>query len=242
MRKLERTDKYEAYDQILQSQLNEGIIEPAPKIPQGKEFYLPHKCVERANAESTKLRVVYDASVKVQSNGPSLNDCLNTGPPLQNKLWSVLVRQRSYPVSVCSDIEKAFLQVRVKICERDALRFHWKHPGDELIQIYRFTRALFGLTCSPFLFGGLIDQQLELWQKREPEIVAELRKSLYVDDLLSGGTTVTEAQEKKGKSRTFSAMRHSSCTSGMQVRKSSKETVMLLGMRKPKVKPLRSSN
>ena len=58
VRKLERTDKYEAYDQILQSQLNEGIIEPASKIPQGKEFYLPHKCVERANAESTKLRVV----------------------------------------------------------------------------------------------------------------------------------------------------------------------------------------
>ena len=38
VRKLERTDRYEAYDQILQSQLNEGIIEPAPKIPQGKEF------------------------------------------------------------------------------------------------------------------------------------------------------------------------------------------------------------
>ena len=188
VRKLERTDKYEAYDQILRSQLNEGIIEPAPKIPQGKEFYLPHKCVERANAESTKLRVVYDASARAQSNSPSLNDCLNTGPPLQNKLWSVLVRQRSYPVSVCGDIEKAFLQVCVKICERD-----------ELIQIYRFTRALFGLTCSPFLLGGVIDQHLELWQKREPEIVAELRKNLYVDDLLSGGTTVAEAQEKKRK-------------------------------------------
>ena len=64
------------------SQLKEGIIEPAPEIPQGKELYLPRKCVERANAESTKLRVVYDASVRVQSNSPSLNDCLNPGPPL----------------------------------------------------------------------------------------------------------------------------------------------------------------
>ena len=33
----------------------------------------------------------------------------------------------------------------------------------------------------------------------EPDIVAELRKNLYVDDLLSGGTTVAEAQEKKRK-------------------------------------------
>jgi hypothetical protein len=30
-----------------------------------------------------------------------------------------------------------------------------------------------------------------------PEAVAELRKSLYVDDLLSGGATVEEAQEVK---------------------------------------------
>ena len=81
-------------------------------------------------------------------------------------------------VSVCGDIEKAFLQVRVKIRERCAIRFHWKHPGDELIKIYRFTRAVFGLTCSPFLLGGVIDQHLELSQKREPDIVAELRKNL----------------------------------------------------------------
>ena len=142
---------------------------------------------------------MYDASAKEQSKGPSLNDCLNPGPPLQNKLWSVLVRQRSYPVSVCGDIEKAFLQVRVKVCERDELRFHWKHPGDSLVQVYRFTRALLGLTCSPFLLGGVIDQHLEFWQKREPEIVAELRKNLYVDDLLTGGTTLAAAQEKKSK-------------------------------------------
>ena len=45
----------------------------------------------------------------------------------------------------------------------------------------------------------MIDQHLELWQKQEPEIVADLRKNLYVDDLLSGGTTVVEAQEKKRK-------------------------------------------
>ena len=196
---LKRTDKYEAYDEIIQSQLKEGIIESAPEKLQGKEFYLPHKGVERANPESTKLRVVYDASAKEQSNSPSLNDCLNPGPPLQNKLWSVLVQQRSYPVSVCGDIEKAFLQVCVKTCERNALRFHWKHPGDELVRVYRFMRALFGLTCLPFLLGGVIDQHLELWQQREPEIVAELRKNLYVDDLLTGGITVAEAQEKKTK-------------------------------------------
>ena len=100
-------------------------------------------------------------------------------------------------MAVCGDIEKAFLQVRIKECERDALRFHWKPPGEGAVQIYRFTRALFGLTCSPFLLGGVIDQHLELWQDREPEIVAELRRNLYVDDLLTGGITTEEARTKK---------------------------------------------
>ena len=35
--------------------------------------------------KSTKLRVVYDASIKSESRF-SLNDCLEKGPPLQNKL------------------------------------------------------------------------------------------------------------------------------------------------------------
>ena len=70
VRKLERTNKHEAYDEIIRSQLEEGIIEPASEKSQGKEFYLPHKCVERVNAESTMLRVVYDASAKEESKAP----------------------------------------------------------------------------------------------------------------------------------------------------------------------------
>jgi hypothetical protein len=99
-------------------------------------------------------------------------------------------------VAISGDIQKAFLQVRIKAVERDALRFHWQHPGENAIQIYRFTRALFGLTCSPFLLGGVVDQHSEHWRDRKP-VVDELKKNLYVDDLLSGGNTVLEANDKK---------------------------------------------
>lgn len=197
VRKLERTELYNAYDQIIRDQLEEGIVESAPTKAENQEFYLPHRAVVRDKAETTKLRVVYDGSARETLSAPSLNDCINPGPPLQNRLWDVLIRQRGYPVAVSGDIQKAFLQVRIKAAERDALRFHWKHPGDNQIHIYRFTRALFGLTCSPFLLGGVIDQHLELWRDRKPAIVEELRKNLYVDDLLSGGNTVAEAGVKK---------------------------------------------
>ena len=77
----------------------------------GREFYIPHKPVVRAAAESTKLRVVYDASARAFDGAPSLNDCLHC---LQNKLWSVLVRRRFNPVAITGDLQKAFLSVRSK--------------------------------------------------------------------------------------------------------------------------------
>ena len=74
-----------------------------------RECYLPHKAVIRETAESTKMRIVFDASAKASPVSPSLNDCLETGPPLQNLLGSVLVRNRFKPVTLCADLKQAFL-------------------------------------------------------------------------------------------------------------------------------------
>lgn len=127
-----------------------------------------------------------------------MNECLNTGPPLQNKLWSVLVRGRFDPVAVTGDIKKAFLQVRIRAEERDALRFHWiKDIQTKEIETLRFTRALFGLAPSPFLLAGVIEQHLTSWSDKYPETVSEIRKRLYVDDLIGGGITTAKAKERK---------------------------------------------
>ncbi|XP_078345136.1 uncharacterized protein LOC144667518 [Oculina patagonica] len=196
-RKLERTGMEQAYSEIIEEQKAEGVVEAADQEPRGVEFYIPHKPVIREEAATTKVRVVYDASAKAHPNAVSLNDCLYPGPPLQNKLWNVLVRSRTHPVAVVGDLKKAFLQVRIKESDRDALRFHWKQGEHSEIETLRFTRALFGLAPSPFLLGGVITYHLETWEAREPHAVAELRKSLYVDDLISGGVTVEKARELK---------------------------------------------
>ena len=92
VRKLEKNGQYGEYNDIIQGQLKQGVIEPAPEIPNGKEFYIPHKGVTRENAESTKLRIVYDAFAREKQNQPSLNDSLHPGPSLQNHLWDILVK------------------------------------------------------------------------------------------------------------------------------------------------------
>ena len=90
----------------------------------GREFYISHKAVVRENAESTKIRIVYDASARANASVLSLNECLEIDPPLQNQLWNVLILNRFYPVAIAGDLHQAFLQIRVRRIDRDALRFH----------------------------------------------------------------------------------------------------------------------
>ena len=70
------------YNEVMNQQINEGILEPVPKEPPavGQSFYLPHHSVVRDDHETTKLRVVYDGSSSAV--GPSLNQMLYEGPCL----------------------------------------------------------------------------------------------------------------------------------------------------------------
>ena len=112
--------------------------------------------------------------------------------------WSVLIRGRFNPVAITGDIKKAFLQVRIRPEERDTLRFHWlKNIETKEVKTLRFTRALFGLGPSPFLLGGVIEQHLDTWSSTQSEIACEIKKNMYVDDLISGGTTAPKARDMK---------------------------------------------
>ena len=67
------------YDSILKNQESEGIIEKPPERfkPVGTVHYLPHHPVIRTEKSTSRVRIVYDACAKRE--GPSLNDCLETG-------------------------------------------------------------------------------------------------------------------------------------------------------------------
>ena len=85
------------YHATIQDQLKKGIVEMVPdsnaKV-EGEVHYLPHHAVIRRDKETTKLRVVYDASAR--SGGPSLNNCLYTGPKFNQNVFDILLRFCSY--------------------------------------------------------------------------------------------------------------------------------------------------
>ena len=80
------------YDATIKSQIQQGIVEPVKPSEDnlGQVHYLPHHAVVRCDKETTKVRVVYDASAHL--DGPSLNDCLHVGPKLNQKILDILLR------------------------------------------------------------------------------------------------------------------------------------------------------
>ena len=70
-----KPDVSRQYNYVIREQLKQGIIEPVDQGTTngvGKVHYIPHHEVIRVDKETTKLRVVYDASAKAQSTTPSL--------------------------------------------------------------------------------------------------------------------------------------------------------------------------
>ena len=184
------------YDQIFQDQFNEGIIEEVSSEGFiGSTTYLPHKEVVKNESSTTKVRIVFDASAKLK-NEVSLNDILYTGPCLNPELYKLLLQFRLYPIAITADIEKAYLQINVEKEDRDYLRFLWFNNlfSDEETSIvkYRFTRVIFGATCSQFLLNITVENHIGKYIDTDPDFVKKVKGKFYVDDLNTGVNTVLE--------------------------------------------------
>ncbi|XP_064479221.1 uncharacterized protein LOC135392441 [Ornithodoros turicata] len=173
---------------------------PADDNSTNTQYYLPHRAVIRRERDTTKIRIVFDASSSVASE-PSLNDVLHAGPNLNPEVLHVLLRFRKNTVALIADIEKAFLQISLAEADRDALRFLWytstPRVGQPLpdVEVLRMTRVPFGATSSPFLLAGTVRHHLQTSSEKYPTTCKLLLESFYVDDLVTSVDTVEEAQQ-----------------------------------------------
>lgn len=199
VKKLKAESLINKYNDVIMSQLEVGVIEKVEdqhSSYEHKTHYIPHHGVLTENKETTKLRIVYDASAKTKKEYNSLNESLFRGPVFLENICGLLCRFRTHQIGIIADIEKAFLQVGLQDKERDVTRFLWlKNPeiplNDENIQVYRFTRIPFGVISSPFLLGATINYHL---QQDGSDIANNIRYNLYVDNVVTGTSSVENAK------------------------------------------------
>lgn len=170
------------YKETIDNYVEKGYLRKVPEEEKTlTKWYLPHFPVIRLDRETTKVRIVFDASAKCK--GVSLNDYIETGPKLQNDLFDVLLRFRKYQVAVACDISEMYLQVGISEPDRKYHRILW--DDDE----FEFTRLVFGINASPFLAQLVAQTNAKRFSEKYPNAAETVIKSTYMDDSLDSVPT-----------------------------------------------------
>ena len=185
------------YDETFKKQKELGIIE-RQETP-GKIWqthYLPHHGIVCEDKDTTKLRIVFDASSKICN--VSLNNCLLKGPNVIPLMFDIILRFRFFPIAITADTEKAFLQIGIKETDRDYLRFLW--VDDILKENPKIIRnrspcVVFGVTSSPFLSNVTIRKHNTQYTTAAPGYVQKTLLSFFIDDFTGGEFSIDSAFE-----------------------------------------------
>jgi len=199
-KKLQKLNKMQDYDAIMQEQIKLGMLKPVSADPaDDRVHYIPHHPVFK-ESETTPLRIVYDCSAKADKQSPSLNDCLETGPPLQPHLFDILLRLRFRRYNISGDIAKAFHQINLTEKDQHLQRVLWyDNLVSRNILEYKFTRVIFGATSSPYILGATLEKHIQQYNKDGGCVhtINSLLSDTYVDDVQGGGDKIDDVKQFK---------------------------------------------
>ena len=145
-------NKYEELDHM--NQINEETSSTEER------YYLPHHAVFKNSSSTTRIGVVFDGSF-CSSNGLSLNDTLLVGPTIQQDLYSIVLRFRTYQIAFTADIAKMYCQVRIHEVDRNLQRILWRRSANEPLRTYGLSTVTYGTASAPYLATRCLQQLAE---------------------------------------------------------------------------------
>ncbi|CAG9136732.1 unnamed protein product [Plutella xylostella] len=152
-------------------------------------YMMPHHAVIRESSETSRLRVVFDASAKSSSN-KSLNDIQCIGPVVQDDLFSILVRFRQHKYVLSGDITKMYRQISMDESQRHLQLILWRDDDSRPLDTLQLNTVTYGTASAPYLSTRCLVQLAK--ECRDPVISEVIQKDFYVDDLLTGASTEHE--------------------------------------------------
>lgn len=155
--------------------------------------YLPHHGILKESSNSTKLRVVFDASAK-NNRGVSLNDALLVGPILQDNLIDIMLRFRFYRIALTADLRRMYRQVLVHPKDRGFQHILWRFSFDKPIIEYQLNTVTYGQASASYLAIRSVRQLAMENVAQYPLASGALLNDTYVGDVISGVNTAEEAR------------------------------------------------
>ena len=191
------TELNQAFDELIQNGFAEQVPDKESVDEKDEQiYYLQTHPVIRPEHESTKIRLVQNASSKDPETGKSLNDLLYQGPCLLNDFVQILIGFRHNRWAFTCDISKMFLRIKLKK-GKNALRFIWRNCDENKKEIiYRMVVLAFGLNSSPFQAAWITRRHAELHRKQFELAFIAVMENMYVDDIATGKMKVNEAMKE----------------------------------------------
>lgn len=180
-----------SYDAVFEEYLQFKHMELVKDNPQ-QQVFIPHHPVIKETSTTTKVRNVFDASMKT-STGVSLNQCLCVGPTIQPELLEQLIQWRKFEFAVSGDIEKMYRQVWINPAQANFQSILWKRPGDESIATYRLLTVTFGTSSAPFQAVRSLYEAGERVKSIDPDIAGSIQRNFYIDDFLKSYSSIESA-------------------------------------------------
>lgn len=165
------------------------------------EYFIPHHPVFKGDAATSSIRVVFDASASTSSH-PSLNQCLHTGPKLQQDIVDILLRFRVHQFTFTADVCKMYRQILVLPRYRKYQHIFWRaSPSDELNE-YQLNTVTYGVNCAPYLALRVLKDLAENFCKELPDVRQALTHQTYVDDICVGTDSISQLLTLKSDLKT----------------------------------------
>ncbi|XP_072160829.1 uncharacterized protein [Bemisia tabaci] len=164
-------------------------------IGQGK-YYIPHHGIWKQTSTSSKMRVVFDASMKTTS-GKALNDVVLKGEKLQTDIIQVLTLFRFPRYVFTADVCKMYRQILVNQEDRPYQRILWREDPSQPIKEYELQTVTYGVTSSPYVCLRTMRQHGDNTGEKYPVAKEILTKKVFVDDILAGADSIQETKHAR---------------------------------------------
>ena len=124
----------------------------------------------------------------------SLNDTLLIGFVLQDGLIDIIIRFCTYKIALTADLQKMYRQVLIQENDRDFQRILWRFSPEQPVQDYRLNTVTYGQACASYLAVCCLRQLDEEDKESYPLASHTLLNDTYVDDIISGASTIENAR------------------------------------------------
>lgn len=191
----------EQYCNQFQDFVDRGVFREIPEKEmneyQGAVCYISHHEVYKEGSASTPVRIVLNTSLK-NKDGLSLNDVMMKGPNSLNNLFGIQMRFRTYQCALVGDIAKMYNSIDTTLKERHLRRVLWRNmKTDEAVRTFGTEKVMFGDKPAAAICATAIAQTAERFRDIDEEAAAKISKDIYVDDITTGASDVTEATKLK---------------------------------------------